>query len=208
MTDPDEILAALRAEASQSELAARRDALLAARKALTRQRDPWNSTAPSPSTVMHRYREPGSMTAKECELALRSDRLLDARDQHSRDIEAEETRKAVEAVLTAIRLHPDKVLNSLGPAQQRFVRDAEFLVYLKALDGLILEFDRSNRFDLNEAVRKTSLALTKLQVTAAVRRELLALHVADKPSLPKVAFQRLLAATRIRYINWKAALDR
>ena len=81
-------------------------------------------------------------------------------------------------------------------------------MYLKELDRLIREFDRGNRFDLQEAIRKTNQALNKLQTTVVVRREVLALEVAASPHLPRTLFGHLLGQMRNGYINWRAALDR
>lgn len=81
-------------------------------------------------------------------------------------------------------------------------------MYLKELDRLIREFDRGNRFDLQEAIRKTNQASSKLQATAVIRREVLALEVAASPDLPRTLFARLLGQMRNGYINWRAALDR
>lgn len=106
-----------------------------------------------------------------------------------------------------IGLRGDALIAALSSEQRKFVRQAEFVVYLKVLDTLIQQFDRANRFDLFEGIDKTIAQLSKLRTSGLLRRELIALEILGNPALPKTLFQRLLRGTFIRYINWKAALD-
>ena len=108
---------------------------------------------------------------------------------------------------TLLMLRGKELMNSLSPSQRRFVEKAEFAVYMKSLDELILQFDRSNQFDLFAAIAKTTQQLVALRVTAMQRREVLALEVANDPDVPQKLFQHLSKGMFIRYINWKAALD-
>jgi hypothetical protein len=92
-------------------------------------------------------------------------------------------------------------------AQRKFVRQAEFLQYLQTLDELILKFDRSSNFNLQQAIDTTTTKLHTLRTTAVDMRETFGAVAAMSPGFPRRFFKSLVGSTFIRYIRWQAAPD-
>jgi hypothetical protein len=91
--------------------------------------------------------------------------------------------------------------------QKHFLRNFEFLLYLKMLDRLITKFDRGNDFEFSAAAETTITEIKATQAFAAAARAAAGKAASVVPDLPRKMFAGLARKMFIRYINWKPALD-
>jgi hypothetical protein len=178
----------LHALVAQQELMARRDALMQQRQQL----DPWNTQPPppppKPSVSTDVFLDPAHRAQKE--LMARRDALMRQRDQ---------------LALTQAPQTPSAP--AFSARQESFLRNFEFLLYLKMLDRLITKFDRENNFEFSAAAEKTINEIKATQVFAAAARAAAGKAISVVPDLPRKMFAGLARKMFIRYINWKPALD-
>jgi len=182
---------ALKNHVEQEILLTRRDALLQSRA---------NPSGPVPAPATDQNMDPRVFSSDPNErLLARRDALLEARA--AQDSAAEKQRQAQEEWKRAVEapMFTDR--------QRKFVRKAEFLLYMKVLDRLILSFDRTNTFNLVEAIDRTTQALNALRAFSLGMRESFGAIAQVTPSLPKRFFNLLARRTFVRYIRWQAALD-
>jgi hypothetical protein len=187
----------LAALVAQENLIARRDALMA------QPGDPWADPGPKKSDPSPKRLDPAMFSDNAAERA--QAQLLARRDA----LMAQGDRKADEQAKAQAEAAWKRAVEApmFTDAQRTFVRQAEFLLYMKALDELILAFDRSNTFNLVEALDKTAQKLNALRTMALGMRETLGAAAALAPGLPRKLYARLVRGTFIRYIRWQAALD-
>lgn len=154
--------------------------------------DPWDSTPPPdvkpPQITPGMFDDPAVRAQRE--LMARRDALMAQRTQQQTPPPA-----------------PSAAPPPLNAKQEFFVRQIEFLYYLKTLDKLITQFDRENRFELGSAIDRTTRALNETKTIVGALRGGVTMSVRLLPNLPKTVFARLAQKTFIRYILWRPALD-
>jgi regulator of protease activity HflC (stomatin/prohibitin superfamily) len=144
------------------------------------------------------------------ELVRRRDDLVTRREARQRaDAAAVNAQQQADAAKAEAEARWKRAVEApmFSEAQKKFVREAEFLLYLKTLDTLILGFDRSNTFNLARAIDATISRLTTMRAVALISRETLGAIAAVSPDAPRKLFRTLIKGTFIRYIRWQAALD-